>query len=58
MLVSATPEGREALDGLRREYQAVLREQLAEHSDEDVEALAAATELIQEIIDALQRDVA
>ena len=57
MLVSATTEGRAALDGLRREYQAVLREQLAEHSDEDVEALAAATELIQEIIDALQRDV-
>ena len=35
----------------------MLRDQLAGHSDEDVLALAAATELIQEIIDALQRDV-
>lgn len=57
VLVSSTREGRAALDGLRREYQAVLRDQLAGHSDEDVLALAAATELIQEIIDALQRDV-
>jgi DNA-binding MarR family transcriptional regulator len=57
VLVSATPAGRDALEGLRREYRALLREQLAGHSDEDVLALAAATELIQEIIDALQRDV-
>jgi DNA-binding MarR family transcriptional regulator len=57
VLVSATPAGRDALDALRRDYQALLREWLAGRSDEDVMALAAATELIQEIIDALQRDL-
>ncbi len=58
VLVSATPAGRAALETLRREYQAVLRDQLAGHSDEDVLALAAATELIQDISEALQRDLA
>lgn len=57
VLVSATPAGRGALETLRREYQAVLRDQLAGHSDEDVLKLAEATELIQAISDALARDV-
>jgi DNA-binding MarR family transcriptional regulator len=58
VLVSATPAGRDALESLRREYRAVLRQELAGHSDEDVLALAAAIDLIQEIIDALQPDPA
>jgi len=58
VLVSATAAGRDALEALRREYRALLRDQLAGHSDEDVRALAAAVDLIQEIIDALQRDLA
>ena len=56
VLVAPTPAGGAALEALRREYRATLRELLAGHSDEDVLALAAATELIQDIIDALQRD--
>ncbi|HTI35465.1 MAG TPA: MarR family transcriptional regulator [Miltoncostaea sp.] len=57
VLVSVTPAGRDALEELRRAYRALLRDQLAAHPDEDVLALAAATELIQSIIDALQADV-
>ncbi|HET6689832.1 MAG TPA: MarR family transcriptional regulator [Miltoncostaeaceae bacterium] len=57
VLVSATPAGRAALEALRREYRALLRDHLAGHPDEDVLALAAAIELIREIIEALQRDL-
>jgi DNA-binding MarR family transcriptional regulator len=57
VLVSATPAGRDALDALRREYRALLRDHLAGHSDDDVLALAAALDLIQDVIDALQRDL-
>jgi DNA-binding MarR family transcriptional regulator len=57
VLVSPTPAGREALDRLRREYRALLRAQLAERSDEDVMALAAATALMEDLIDALARDL-
>ena len=57
VLVSSTPAGRDALESLRREYRALLRDQLAARSDEDVLALAAAIELIQEIIDSLQSDL-
>jgi DNA-binding MarR family transcriptional regulator len=57
VLVAPTPAGRAALEGVRREYRAALRDHLAGHSDEEVLALAAAIELIQEIIDALQRDL-
>ena len=56
VLVSCTPAGRDALESLRREYRALLRDQLAGRSDEEVLGLAAATELIQELIDALQED--
>jgi DNA-binding MarR family transcriptional regulator len=56
VLVSSTPAGREALESLRHEYRALLREGLAGRSDEEVLGLAAATELIQELIDALQAD--
>lgn len=56
VLVSSTPAGRDQLASLRREYRALLRDQLAGRSDEDVLGLAAATELIQELIDGLQTD--
>ncbi|HMN99638.1 MAG TPA: MarR family transcriptional regulator [Miltoncostaeaceae bacterium] len=56
VLVSSTPAGRDQLASLRREYRALLRDQLAGRSDEDVLGLAAATELIQEMIDGLQTD--
>lgn len=56
VLVSSTPAGRDALESLRREYRALLRDELAGRSDEDVMGLAAATELIQELIDVLQAD--
>jgi DNA-binding MarR family transcriptional regulator len=53
VLVSITDAGRAALAGLRDEYRAVLREHLAGRSDDEVLALASATDLLQEVIDAL-----
>ena len=58
VLVSLTPAGRAALKAIRARYRALLREQLADRSDEEVLALAGAVELLQDVIDALQRDVA
>ena len=57
VLVSSTPAAAPRWTGCAVSTGRLLRDQLAGHSDEDVLALAAATELIQEIIDALQRDV-
>jgi DNA-binding MarR family transcriptional regulator len=54
VLVSLTAEGRVVLDAVRAEYRQILREHLADRSDEDVLALAAATDVLQDIIDALQ----
>jgi DNA-binding MarR family transcriptional regulator len=56
VLVSLTAEGRAALDALRAEYRQILRDHLADRSDADVLALAAATDLLQDLIDALQGD--
>jgi DNA-binding MarR family transcriptional regulator len=56
VLVAITDDGRRALDGLREEYRTVLREHLAGRSDDEVLALAAATEVLQEVIDALQTE--
>jgi DNA-binding MarR family transcriptional regulator len=53
VLVTITDGGRAALAGLRDEYRAVLREHLAGRTDDEVLALAAATDLLQEVIDAL-----
>lgn len=57
VLVSLTEEGRAALEAFRAQYRAVLREHLADRSDEEVLALAAATEVLQDVIEALQRDL-
>jgi DNA-binding MarR family transcriptional regulator len=54
VLVSLTGDGRIALDALRAEYRQVLREHLAGRSDEEVLALAAATDVLQDVIEALQ----
>jgi DNA-binding MarR family transcriptional regulator len=57
VLVSLTEDGRAALEAFRAQYRAVLREHLADRSDEEVLALAAATEVLQDVIDALQQDL-
>jgi DNA-binding MarR family transcriptional regulator len=54
VLVSLTDDGRAALDAFRAHYRAVLRDQLADRSDAEVLALAAATEVLQDVIDALR----
>ena len=54
VLVSMTDAGRAALDAFRAHYRSLLREQLAGRSDADVLALGAATEVLQDVIDALQ----
>jgi DNA-binding MarR family transcriptional regulator len=54
VLVSLTEDGRAALDAFRAHYRGVLRDQLADRSDAEVLALAAATEVLQDVIDALQ----
>jgi DNA-binding MarR family transcriptional regulator len=54
VLVTLTAAGQEALDGLRAEYRAVLRDHLAGRSDAEVLALAAATDALQDLIDTLR----
>jgi DNA-binding MarR family transcriptional regulator len=56
VLVSLTDEGRSALAALRAEYRQILRDHLADRSDADILALAAATDMLQDVIDALQRE--
>ncbi len=58
VLVSLTPEGFAALQAFRNHYRSVLRAQLSERSDEEIQALASATELMQDVIDALRGQVA
>ena len=54
VVVTLTADGQAALDALRAEYRTVLRDHLAGRSDDEVLALAAATEVLQGLIDALQ----
>jgi DNA-binding MarR family transcriptional regulator len=56
VLVSLTDPGRAELEALRADYREVLREHLAERSDRDVKALAAATDMLAELIATLQQD--
>jgi DNA-binding MarR family transcriptional regulator len=56
VLVSLTDDGRAALEALRSEYRQLLRDHLADRSDGDVQALAVATEVLQDLIDALQAE--
>jgi DNA-binding MarR family transcriptional regulator len=56
VLVTLTAGGQAALDALRAEYRTVLRDHLAGRSDAEVLALAAATDVLQDLIDALQEE--
>ncbi len=55
VLVSVTPAGERAYAGFRAEFGAALRAHLAEMTDDDVAALAAATERLGSLIAVLQR---
>lgn len=56
VVVSVTAAGIAALDEVRAQYRGVLRDLLAERSDEEVQALAAATELLAEVVETLQQE--
>jgi DNA-binding MarR family transcriptional regulator len=55
VLAHLTESGAAALEDLRAQAGAALRSYLAEMSDEQIEALAATTETLQELIAVLQR---
>jgi DNA-binding MarR family transcriptional regulator len=55
VLVALTPTGREVIDRLRGEYRALLHEEMATLPDEDVETLAAAVEVLDRVIERLDR---
>lgn len=57
VLVNVTESGNVALEEYRARLRAVLGGYLAEISDEQVEALATATETLEQLVDALQRPV-
>jgi DNA-binding MarR family transcriptional regulator len=54
VVVAITAAGRTALEDLRAGYRSLLREQLIGRPDEDLFALAAATEVLLDVIDALK----
>jgi DNA-binding MarR family transcriptional regulator len=54
VLVSLTPEGQEAFDRLRAEYQALLHEEIAALDDHEVETLAGAVEILDRLIERLR----
>jgi DNA-binding MarR family transcriptional regulator len=55
VLVNVTESGKVALEEYRERASAVLGEYLAEISDEQVEALATATETLAQLVDVLQQ---
>jgi DNA-binding MarR family transcriptional regulator len=55
VLVALTDAGRAALEGLRAQISAALHERVADMSDADVDALRAATDALETLIDALQQ---
>jgi DNA-binding MarR family transcriptional regulator len=54
VLVALTDQGREVWERLRREYRALLHEEMATLSDEDVDVLARATEILDRLIERLR----
>jgi DNA-binding MarR family transcriptional regulator len=54
VLVSITPEGREALEGFREQYRCLLREQMALMDDEQIAELVRATAALAGMVEALQ----
>jgi DNA-binding MarR family transcriptional regulator len=55
VLVSLTAAGQTALDEFNAQAAAALREHLADTSDEEIDALAAATETLEALVAVLQR---
>lgn len=58
VLVSATTAGHEEVERFRAQYRALLRDHLATRSDAEVLALAAATEVLADVIAAVQAGTA
>jgi DNA-binding MarR family transcriptional regulator len=54
VLVAQTDQGREVWERLRREYRALLHEEMASLPDADVDVLARATEILDYLIDRLR----
>jgi DNA-binding MarR family transcriptional regulator len=54
VLVSITPDGREALEGFREQYRCLLREQMAMMDDEQIAELVRATAALAGMVEALQ----
>jgi DNA-binding MarR family transcriptional regulator len=54
VLVSLEPTGNQALEDFRAQFMALLRADLATTTDEQIEALAAATETLESLINVLQ----
>lgn len=54
VLVALTPAGRAVIDGLRAEYRALMHEEMGALGDEDVETLARAIDVLDELIRRLQ----
>jgi DNA-binding MarR family transcriptional regulator len=55
VVVSITPEGREALECFRDQYRCLLREQMATMNDAQIEELVRATVALAGMVEALQR---
>jgi Zn-dependent oligopeptidase len=55
VLVSLEPAGIQALEDFRSQLTALLRADLATTTDEQIEALAAATETLESLINLLQQ---
>jgi DNA-binding MarR family transcriptional regulator len=53
VLAMLTPAGRKVFDQLRAEYRALLHEEMVALDDADVETLARATEILDELIERL-----
>ena len=55
MLVFLEPAGLQALEAYRAQFMALLRADLATTTDEQIEALAAATETLESLINLVQQ---
>jgi DNA-binding MarR family transcriptional regulator len=54
VLVAITEAGREAMEGLRTQYRALLREHIAGMADEQIAELVQATKALTSLVEALQ----
>lgn len=53
VLVVLTPDGRDAFERLRMEYRALLHEEMATLTDDEVEVLARAVEILDHVVERL-----